>query len=179
MIVLETSRLRLRRLTLEDAAFIFVLVNEPSWLRFIGDRGVRSLDDAREYIRRGPIASYERFGFGLYLVELRGSGTAIGMCGLLKRDILPDVDIGFAFLPPFWGNGYAREAASATLEHGRTVFGLERIVAVTQSDNEASIGVLRKIGMQFREMVCLSQSERELALYAIEMQSASLNEAES
>ena len=107
MTVLETERLRLRRLTVDDAAFILELVNDPSWLRFIGDRGVRNLDDARSYILKGPVASYEKHGFGLWLVELKAEATPIGICGLLQRDTLPDVDIGFALLPQFCGQGYA------------------------------------------------------------------------
>ena len=101
MTVLETERLRLRQLTVDDAAFILQLVNDPSWLRFIGDRNVRNLDDARNYILKGPIASYEKFGFGLWLVELKADGMPLGICGLLQRDTLPDVDIGFALLPQF------------------------------------------------------------------------------
>src|SRR5688572_10804905 len=96
MTALTTDRLILRELTLDDAEFILGLVNEPSWLRFIGDRGVRTLDDARAYISNGPMKSYERNGFGLYLTALKGAGTPIGMCGLIKRDGLDDVDVGFA-----------------------------------------------------------------------------------
>ena len=118
MRVLETERLALRRLTLDDAEFIFRLVNEPSWLRFIGDKNVRNLDDARNYLRTGPLDMYERFGFGMFLVERKHDGVAVGACGLLKRDTLPDPDIGYAFLPEYWGKGYALEAASAVLEYG-------------------------------------------------------------
>ena len=119
MAVVETPRLTLRRFTLDDAEFIFGLLNQPSFLEFIGDKGVRTLDDARDYLLKGPIASYETFGFGLYLVNRKQDGTPIGMCGLLKREALQDVDIGFAFLPEFWSKGYAVESASAVLEHGR------------------------------------------------------------
>jgi ribosomal-protein-alanine N-acetyltransferase len=147
--VLETPRLKLRKLTLDDAPFILRLVNEPSWLEFIGDKGVRDLDGAREYLREGPIGMYERHGFGLYMTEVKESGAQIGMCGLIKRDTLPDVDIGFALFPEFWGRGYAHEAAAAVLEHGRRTFDLKRIVAITSLDNESSIKVLEKIGMQF------------------------------
>lgn len=153
MLVLETDRLVLRRLTLDDAEFIFRLVNDPSWLRFIGDKNVHSLDDARRYLREGPLDMYERYGFGLYCVQERDSGTAAGTCGLLKRDTLPDADVGYALLPEFRGKGYAFEAASAVLEHGNRVFGLKRILAITSLDNESSIRVLEKAGMKFeREM---------------------------
>jgi RimJ/RimL family protein N-acetyltransferase len=165
MTVLETERLRLRRLTVDDAEFILRLLNEPSFLRFIGDRGVRTLDDARAYVLNGPVASYEQFGFGLYLTTLKGFGTQIGMCGLLKRDALDDVDIGFAFLPEFWSKGFAIEAATAVMEHARRDFGLQRIVAVTNPDNVGSIRLLEKLGLVFERMVRLSGESAEIRMY--------------
>jgi [ribosomal protein S5]-alanine N-acetyltransferase len=168
MIVLETDRLVLRRLTLNDAPFILELLNEPSFLRFIGDRGVRSLQDARLYILKGPIASYHRHGFGLYLVFLRETGEPIGMCGLLKRDVLPDVDVGFAFLPAHWRHGYAFESATAILDYARESLGLKRIVAITSPDNVASIGVLEKMGMKFEMMVRLEGDTRDVKFFARE-----------
>lgn len=155
MTVLETERLTLRRLTFDDAAFIHRLVNEPSWLEFIGDKGVRNLDDARNYIRTGPMQMYEQYGFGLYVVQPKGDSTPLGLCGLIKRDVLPDVDIGFAFLPEFWGRGYAREAACAVLEHGRRDFGLRRIVAITSLHNTSSMKLLEKLGMRFEGLLDL------------------------
>ena len=168
MKVSETDRLILRRLTIEDAAFILDLVNEPSWLRFIGDKGVRTIADARDYILDGPVASYERFGFGLYLVELKGSGTPIGICGLIKRETLQDVDVGFAFLPQFWGNGYAVESAAAVLAYGKSALGLNRIVAITTPDNHGSIKVLEKSGMKFEQLFRHAGEEAELKLFAWE-----------
>lgn len=165
MTVLETERLTLRRLTTDDAAFIFRLVNEPSWLRFIGDKGVKTLDDARDYIRTGPIASYERFGFGLYLVELKGSGRPIGMCGLLKRGALEHPDLGFALLPEFWGQGYASESAAAVMAFGRDVLGLDRILAVTNPDNYSSIRLLEKLGLRADGAVTLSDDGPELRVF--------------
>ena len=159
MQVLETQRLILRRLNLADAPFILRLVNEPSWLQFIGDKGVRTLDDARDYIRKGPMDMYERYGFGLYLTELKPECVPIGMCGLIKRDALPDVDIGFAFLPEFWGRGYACEAAAAVLEHGRTAFALSRIVAITSPGNDGSIRVLEKMGMSFERVLEMAPND--------------------
>ena len=153
MTALETARLSLRRLTEDDAPFIFRLVNEPSWLRFIGDKDVRTMDDARRYLREGPIDMYARHGFGLYLVTRKSDATPIGMCGLIKRDALPDVDIGFAYVPESWGNGYGAEAAQAVLGHGRDTFQLKRIVAITSLDNDASIRVLEKIGMAFERVI--------------------------
>lgn len=170
MIVLETERLVLRRLTLNDAPFIVELLNEPSFLRFIGDRGVRDEAGARRYLTAGPLASYERFGFGLYLAFLRETGDPIGMCGLLKRDTLPDVDIGFAYRPAFWGKGYAREAAAATLEHGRARLGLRRIVAITSPDNDGSRRVLESIGLRYEGMTRLGEDPREVRLFGIDFE---------
>lgn len=146
-------------LTEADAPFILRLVNEPSWIRFIGDKGVRNLEDARRYLREGPLDMYARCGFGLYLVTRKGDGTALGMCGLIKRDALPDVDIGFAFVPESWGNGYAVEAASRVLAHGRDDFGLRRIVAITSLDNTASIRVLERVGMAFERVIELAPND--------------------
>jgi len=164
--VLSTDRLILRKLTTLDAAFILELVNEPSWLRYIGDRGVRTIEDARDYILKGPIDSYQRLGFGLYLVERTEGGIPLGMCGLIKRASLEDVDIGFAFVPSAWGHGYAREAASAVMELGKSAFGLNRLAAVTTEDNERSMRLLEKLGFRFERMVKLSPEEPELRLFA-------------
>lgn len=166
MTVLETSRLTVRQLTPDDAEFVLRLLNEESFLRFVGDRGVRTLEDARKYILDGPIRSYERHGYGLSLVELKGDRRAIGICGLLNRDSLDDVDIGFALLPEFWGNGYAYESASAMLAFAVIEFDLDRVVAVTKPDNAASIRVLEKLGMRFERMVRLSEDATELQLFA-------------
>jgi RimJ/RimL family protein N-acetyltransferase len=166
--VIETERLSLRRLGEGDAAFVLELLNEPSFLRNIGDRGVRTTDDALRYIANGPVASYEKFGFGLWLVELRASGAALGMCGLIKRDALEDVDIGFAFLPRFWSNGYARESAAAVMRHGREALGLHRIVAITAPDNQGSIRVLETIGLRFEGMIRLPGEAEDVRLFASE-----------
>jgi [ribosomal protein S5]-alanine N-acetyltransferase len=159
MLVLETTRLILRRLTLDDAEFIFRLVNDPSWLRFIGDKNVHNLDDARRYLREGPLDMYQRYGFGMYRVQERATGTPAGMCGLIKRDTLPDADVGYAFLPEFRGKGYAYEAAAAVLDHGNRAFGLRRILAITTPTNEASIRVLEKAGMKFERLVELTPGD--------------------
>jgi RimJ/RimL family protein N-acetyltransferase len=166
MQVLETERLVLRHLNLDDAAFMQVLVNDPTWLRFIGDRGVRSIDDAREYLRKGAIASYAQHGFGLYMTELKEDAQPIGICGLVKRDTLPDVDVGFALLPQFAGHGYAGEAATAVMEHARRKFGLTRVVAITNPENHGSIRVLEKIGLSFERLILVATGAEELALYA-------------
>jgi len=165
MIEFETDRLRLRRLVLDDAPFILRLVNEPSWLRFIGDRGVHNLDGARQYITGGPQRLYAAYGFGLFLVESRAEGQPLGLCGLIKRDTLPDVDIGFAFLPDYWGQGYAREAAAATLRYARERHGLARVVAITSLDNAASGRVLETVGMRFEGTLRLEAGSDEVRHY--------------
>jgi [ribosomal protein S5]-alanine N-acetyltransferase len=164
--VLETDRLALRRLTADDAPFILELLNQPSFLRYVGDKGVRTLDDSRRYLAAGPLHSYEVHGFGLFLVEVKATGEAAGICGLLKRETLEDVDLGFAFLPAFWGRGYAIEAAAATLSLGWTHFGLKRLVAITALDNERSIHLLEKLGFRFETILRLAENSPELKLYA-------------
>lgn len=154
MQVLETARLRLRRLTPEDAPFVLALLNAPLFIRFVGDKSIRTEEGARDYIVNGPMASYAKHGFGLFHVSLK-DGTSIGICGLLKRDILDDVDIGFAYLPQFGGQGYATEAAVATMHYGQTILGLKRIVAITAPDNTASQNVLRKIGLHHAKVLKL------------------------
>jgi RimJ/RimL family protein N-acetyltransferase len=157
--VLETDRLVLRRLDPADAPFIRDLVNDPDWLRHIGDRGVRTLDDARAYIRNGPVDMYARLGFGLYLVALKESHVPIGVCGLLQREALEEVDVGFAFLPAYRGKGYALEAAAATLAYGRRALGLRRIVAIVSPDNHASVRLLEKLGLRFERVLQLSDAD--------------------
>lgn len=164
--VLETARLRLRLLGPGDAAFILELVNDAAWLRFIGDKGVATREDAARYIAEGPAASYAAHGFGLWAVERKAGGGPLGICGLIRRAELADVDLGFAFLERHRGRGYAREAATACLEHGRSAHGLERIVAITLPDNAASIGVLRSAGMSWERRVRLGGRAEELELYA-------------
>ncbi len=166
MNILETERLMLRRLAAGDAAFILELLNEPAFLENIGDRGARTLADARRYIAKGPVASYRKFGFGLYLVELKDSGAPIGICGLLKRESLDDVDIGFAFLRKYWSQGYARESAAAVMHYGWTTLRLQRIVAITKPNNHASITLLEILGLRFEKTVALPDHGGENKLFA-------------
>src|SRR6185295_1882980 len=142
--VVQSERLVLRRLVPDDAAFMLGLLNDPDWIRFIGDRGVRSVDAARDYLIEGPISMYGREGFGLYRVEQKSDGAAVGVCGLIKRPELPDVDLGFAFLPAFRGLGYGVESAAAALRYGLKVLGLRRIVAITSPDNDDSMRLLER-----------------------------------
>jgi RimJ/RimL family protein N-acetyltransferase len=166
MIILETERLILRRLSPDDdAEFILTLLNEPSFIRYIGDKGVRTLDDARRYILNGPVQSYEQNRFGLYKVELKQNGTPIGISGLVKRNTLPDADIGFAFLPEYWSQGYAFESAAAVMRHAREVLGFDRILAITSPDNDASAKLLGKIGLRFDRVIKLSEDAPEVRLF--------------
>lgn len=165
MALLETPRLELRRLTENDAPFVLVLLNEPSFLANIGDRGVRTLDGARDYIARGPMASYERFGFGLYLVELKGRPVPIGICGILKRDTLPEPDIGFAFLPAFWSQGYGFESASAVKAYARDTLGLPRLLAIVSPSNQASIRLLEKLGFTSNATIPSPGNRDDLRLF--------------
>jgi len=163
---LETERLALRRLTPDDAVFMLELLNDPSFLRHIGDRGVRTVTEARDYIRTAPMARYDRSGVGLYVVESKESREPMGLCGLLKRKVLKDMDLGFAFLPRFWSKGYAFESARAVLAHARTVLGLERVVAIVSPGNEASIGLLEKLGFRREGTTRLTDEGPDLLLYA-------------
>lgn len=163
--VIQTDRLVLRWLTTEDAGFIRELMNDPDWIRYIGDRGVRTFEDARDYLLQGPIAMYAQVGFGLYRVELRESRVPIGICGLIKRDTLEDVDLGFAFLPQFRGRGYAFEAAAATLEYGQRRLGFSRIVAIVSPENHLSIQLLRKLGLSFERNLRLTSGADEVYLF--------------
>lgn len=166
MQIVVTERLILRTLVLDDAAFILELVNDPDWLKYIGDRGVHNLDEARGYIRKGPMDLHARYGYSLYRVELKSDGTPIGLCGLIKRDILPEVDLGFAFLARYRGRGYAREAAQATLAHARNALGLKRILAIVSPGNTPSIALLEKLGFGYEKNLLLAGGTDEVRLFA-------------
>lgn len=169
MEVLQTIRLTVRHFERADAPFILELLNEPSWVRYIGDKGIRTLADAERYIQDVLVAMYARLGFGLYLVELTGSGESLGMCGLVKRDSLEDVDVGFAFLPRFWGQGYAYESAAAVMSQARVGLGLARLVAITLPTNQAASKLLLKLGFTFERMIVATTGGEELMLYSIEL----------
>ncbi len=158
----------LTQLSERDAEFIRGLLNEPSFLCFIGDRGVRTTDDAHRYIQDGPVASYARYGFGLLRVGLKADDTPIGICGVLKRDSLPEPDLGFSLLPAYWSKGYAHEATSAIMQQARGPLGLGRILAITSVDNESSIKLLDKLGFRFERMIRLGDDTTELRLFASE-----------
>lgn len=169
MPLVETPRLELRRLTEDDAPFVLVLLNEPSFIRNIGDRGVRTLDDARAYIANGPVASYARQGFGLYLVERREPRAPIGICGLLKREVLPEPDIGFAFLPAYWSQGYGLESATAVRDYARDTLGLARLLAIVSPANDSSIRLLEKLGFAFSSLTILATDAPAVKLYTCDL----------
>lgn len=172
-VMLETERLQLRELSessAEDAAFILRLLNEPSFIRTIGDRGVRSLGDAHGYIAKGPVTSYRAYGHGLYRVEIKASGATAGLCGLVRREGLNGPDLGYAFLPEFWSRGYALEATRAVLAHARDTLALDRVLAIVDPANAASIRVLQKLGFAFERMVQLSEDDIALNLFVLEVE---------
>lgn len=169
--ILETERLRLREFSLDDTKFIIELLNSPGWLQFIGDRNVKTGEQAIAYLENGPIKSYLQNGFGLSLVEKKDDKKAIGMCGIIKRDNLENPDIGFAFLPEFNGKGYAFEIASATLAYAKEKLALSNISAITLAGNSKSIRLLEKLGLKFIRTVCFPNSNEELLLYSNETDS--------
>jgi len=167
MTILETERLILRELQPDDAPFMLELLNEPSYILNIADRGVRDLDGARRYLEDRWRASYRQHGFGLWVVVERSSGMATGLCGLVRRDGLEDVDIGYAFLPAFWGRGYAIESALGVKAHARDVVGLTRLVAIVVPSNLPSVRVLERLGMSVERTLRLPGECTDLALYAM------------
>lgn len=169
MKILETGRLLIRQLTVEDADFVLELLNDPSFIQNIGDRNVRTTEAAQAYVLNGPAASYARNGFGLSLVIRMETGESIGICGLSKRDELDDVDIGYAFLPRYWSKGYAVEAALGMKAYAKDRIGLERLVAIVDPANGSSVRVLEKIGMSCEKTIKLSAGDIDLKLFSIEL----------
>ncbi len=173
-LMVETKRLRLREMDDEDGPFFLLVLNEPAFVRNVGDRGVRSSAAAVDYLRERITPSYKKNGFGLWLVELKESGEPIGICGLIKRDALQDVDVGFSFLEQYWSRGFAFEAAAATLEYGWRVAKLPRIVAITTPQNVSSIRLLEKLGLRYEKRIQLPPETVEVMLFAIERPPESL-----
>lgn len=165
--MIETERLELRPFTREDAPFILRLLNEPSFIENIADKGVRTLEQAEGYLVNGPMASQAKYGHGLWAVERKADGALMGMCGLIKRDAFADRDLGYAFLPEFWGKGFAREAARASLAWGHSEMGLRRVIAIVSPGNEASIRLLSSLGFRFVRMIQMEPSDPGTALYEL------------
>lgn len=151
MLILETPRLRLRTLNTGDATFYLCLINQPSWLRFIPDRGIHTLEAARAAIAEGPMLMQQRLGHSIYLVERESDGAHMGLCGLIKRDSLPAADIGYGFLPGYCGQGYASEAAAAVLAYARDTLRLPYLLGITDPDNRISGRMLTRLGLRLVE----------------------------
>lgn len=168
MKILETERLNLREIVVDDAEFVLDLLNQPSFIRFIADRGVRTITEAESYIESRFTKSYREFGFGMYLVELKADSTSIGMCGFVRRDALPDADIGFAFLPQFEKKGYAFESAGAMMKYGREKLDLKRVLAIVNQDNESSTRLLEKLGFKYERLIKMPDDKEEIKLFSLE-----------
>ena len=164
----KTERLFMRQLTEDDAEFILKLMNSPSWLKYIGDRNVHTIEAAKKYLRDGSIKSYVEKGFGFYLCTLKSDAKPIGVCGLIKRDTLEDVDIGFAFMADYEGCGYGYESASAVMGFVENELELDRLVAITSPDNQRSIVLLKKIGLTYEKRIDWEESDEELLLFSID-----------
>ena len=167
---LRTARLDLRPIGLDDAPLMFAIWNDAAFIRNVGDRGVRTLDQARDAIRAGALKLFEEHGFGPFSMTRRDDGTQIGICGLFKRDVLDAPDIGFAVLPDFCGHGFAGEAATAVVEHARTDLGLAMLTAIVSPDNTPSIGLIEKLGLRFEGMITMPGDQVAIRLYRMSLQ---------
>lgn len=167
--MIDTKRLLLREFTYSDSTFVIELLNDPAWIKNIGDKHVRTVADANTYLKNGPIASYRNNGFGLFAFELKSEGVIVGTCGLINRPGPDDVDVGFAFLPQFRGKGYALEASIAVLDAARSVHHLRRVLAIVLPENTASIRLVEKLGMVFDKEVVLPDDPTPLACYYVEL----------
>ena len=166
MIVAETQRLLISKFTIADAPFFLELVNTPHWIKYIGDRNIKTIAQAEQRIINGHIKSYETHGFGFYKLTLKENNKAIGTCGLIKRETLEHVDIGFAFLPDYEGKGFGFESSNALLKLAKDQFKLETILAITLATNKPSINLLEKLGLSFQKMVKPFEDDEELLLFA-------------
>lgn len=166
MTILSTPRLVLRIFNVDDAEFVFELMNDPSWIRYIGDKGIHDLDKARAWILERPLESQRQHGFSFYVVTLKDTQTPVGICGLIKRATLQDVDMGYAFLPQFCGQGYAYEAAQAVMQYAQQEFAFKKLAAITSPDNQPSNQLLRKLGFTLEQVLVMDGEEQETNLYA-------------
>jgi ribosomal-protein-alanine N-acetyltransferase len=166
---LETERLRLRWLTLDDAELMLAIWNDPAFIRHVGDRGIRTIEEARTAMAKGALQLYEKYGYGPYRMALRDDDTAIGICGLFRRDNLDDPDIGYGVLPEYCGKGYAYEGSRAVMQYARLDLALERVIAIISPDNEASIGLIRNLGLRFERMHRMHEDEDEVCIYGVQL----------
>jgi len=168
--LIETERLSMRRLTLDDADLMLAIWNDPAFVFHVGDRGIRTIAEARKNMSEGALKLYEDYGYGPYRVALKSDDTAVGICGLFRREGLNDADIGYGFLPEFCRRGYAYESARAVLDHARADIGLARIIAIVSPDNAASIGLTEKLGLQFEKTARLPGEDKDVSLYSMSLQ---------
>ncbi|MYM68710.1 GNAT family N-acetyltransferase [Pseudoduganella sp. FT55W] len=166
MKILETARLTLRTINADDDLFYYELVNDPTWLEHIGDKGIRTVAEARTAILEGPCVMQQRLGHSLYVMERKSDGQPLGLCGLIKRDSLPDVDIGYAIRPAYFGQGYTYEAAAAVVAYARDVLGIKRLMGITNPANTVSINLLAKLGLTFVEFKVLPPDGRPTNIYS-------------
>jgi RimJ/RimL family protein N-acetyltransferase len=169
MKILETTRLTLRTINADDDLFYYELVNDPTWLEHIGDKGIRTVAEARTAILEGPCVMQQRLGHSLYVMERKSDGQPLGLCGLIKRDSLPDVDIGYAIRPAYFGQGYTYEAAAAVVAYARDVLGIKRLMGITNPANTVSINLLAKLGLSFIEFKVLPPDGRPTNIYSREL----------
>ena len=163
--MIETERLQLRKLTLDDAGLMLHVWNDPAFVRHVGDRGIRTVKDACAAMRKGALHLYDAYGFGPYRMALRDDDTPIGICGLFRREGLDEPDIGYSTLPDFCGQGYAFEAATAVIAYARSELALDRLIAIISPTNDASIGLIRKLGFEFERMHTMPDDEDEICVY--------------
>ncbi len=163
--MLETDRLTLHEMTLADAGLMLAIWNDPAFVRYVGDRGIRTIDEAEDAMRQGILRLYEEYGYGPYRMTLKDPGDAIGICGLFRRDSLDVPDIGYATLPDYCGRGYAFEAATAVIKHTGTALGIERLIAIISPDNAASIGLIGKLGFEFERMHRMPDADDDVSIY--------------
>lgn len=168
-IISETDRLTLRHLVREDAEFILRLLNEPSWIEFIGDKNINNLNDAKKYIELSAITLYQQFGFGLFLVSTKDNDTPLGLCGLMQRDNLDHADLGYAFLPEFWGKGFAFEAVESVLDYAKNTHQLSQVLALTKASNASSIKLLHKAKFTFDRELKLMDDKENLQIYQLQL----------
>ena len=166
MLVAQTKRLTISKFTIDDAPFFFELVNTPHWIKYIGDRNIKTITEAEQHLINGQIKSYDTHGFGFYKLNLKENNNPIGTCGLIKRETLEHVDIGFAFLPEYEGKGYGFESSKAILKVAKNIFKLETILAITLQVNKPSINLLEKLGLSFQKMIKPFEDDQELMLFA-------------
>jgi len=169
MKILETQRLTLRTINADDDLFYYELVNDPTWLEYIGDKGIRTVAEARSAILEGPCLMQQRLGHSLYVMERKSDGAPLGLCGLIKRDSIPEVDIGYAIRPAYFGHGYTYEAAAAVVAYARDVLRMRRLMGLTHPGNTVSINLLAKLGLTFVEHKVLPPDGRPTNIYCMEL----------